>query len=58
VSWLQHNKVFAWHINADKSTIEKVDEISNLTMDEISELIEKGQNPLKTIRIDVEHKNY
>lgn len=58
VSWIQHNNFFAWHINADKSTIEKVEEISNLTVEEISKLIENGQNPLKAIRVNLGHNNY
>lgn len=53
VSWLQHNTVFAWHTKANRTTIKKAEEISNLTIEEISELIKKGQNPLKTIRINV-----
>jgi hypothetical protein len=55
VDWIKHNRVFAWHINANKKTIEKVHEICEMTMDEIVEQAEKGNNLFTTIEIsDVE----
>ena len=52
VNWLQHNEVFTWHVNANSKELEEVNAISTMLMDTITELIEKGDNPLKTIRID------
>jgi hypothetical protein len=48
--WIEHNKVFAWHIKTSSEILLKVDEISNMTMDDISEQFEKGNNLFKTIR--------
>jgi hypothetical protein len=50
--WVQHNGVFAWHINTSQEVLAKVNEISNLTVDVILEEIEKGNILLKTIRIE------
>jgi hypothetical protein len=50
--WVQHNGVFAWHINTSQEVLAKVNEISNLTVDFILEEIEKGNILLKTIRIE------
>lgn len=52
VPWLQHNGVFAWHMDAARESIKKVEEICDLTMDQISEMIDKGQSPLKPVRIN------
>ena len=52
VDWLKNNGVFAWHVNAHSKELEKVSEISTITMDTIIDLMKKGDNPLKTIRID------
>ena len=49
-NWIVHNKVFAWHIETSSEILLKVDEISNMTMDAISEQFEKGNNLFKTIR--------
>jgi hypothetical protein len=49
-NWIKHNKVFAWHIETSSEILLKVDEISNMTMDDISEQFEKGNNVFKTIR--------
>lgn len=50
VKWLKHNRVFAWHIDVSGDLKLKMDEISNMTMDDIIKQSEKGNNPLKTIR--------
>lgn len=52
VPWIQHNKVFAWHKNASKAAIQKAEEISNLTVDDISEMFDNGQNPFGAIRVE------
>ena len=49
-NWIEHNKVFAWHIETSNEILLKVDVISNMTMDDISEQFEKGNNLFKTIR--------
>jgi hypothetical protein len=50
VAWLKHNQVFAWHICANSSTLEKVEEISSMSLDKINALISQGNNPFLTIR--------
>ena len=49
-NWIEHNKVFVWHIDTSSEILLKVDEISNMTMDDINEQLEKGNNLFKTIR--------
>lgn len=51
VNWLKHNRVFAWHIYTSNKSLAVVNQISEMSMDKIDELIENGENPLKTIRI-------
>lgn len=51
VDWLRHNGVFAWHIDTNIQEIEKLNEVSKMTMTEVSKLFEKGDNLLKTIWI-------
>jgi hypothetical protein len=51
VDWLKHNKVFAWHIDSNALELEKINEISNTSMDEIIKLKENGHNLLTTIWI-------
>ncbi|MBL0310458.1 MAG: hypothetical protein IPP77_12515 [Bacteroidetes bacterium] len=50
LDWIKQNKVFAGHIDCDENEKMEVERISNLTVDEIGELHDKGQNPLKTIK--------
>ena len=50
VPWLYHNQVFAWHKDADESTIEEAMRVSNMPMNEIGELQDIGKNPLTAIR--------
>ena len=51
VDWLEHNTVFAWHIDSDSKEVELAKEVLNMTMDRIAELIDQGKSPLKTIWI-------
>ncbi len=51
VNWLQHNRVFAWHVDTSNISLALVNQISEMFMDKIEELIENGENPLKTIRL-------
>lgn len=52
VDWLEHNKVFAWHKNSNNMELERVNKISNMTMDEIVKLMENGENLLDAIWIE------
>ena len=51
VNWLKHNRVFAWHIETSNNSLAVVNQISEMSMDKIGELVENGENPLKTIRL-------
>lgn len=50
VEWLKHNRVFAWHIDACDEQKKRVDELSKMTIDDVREEMEKGNNLLKPIR--------
>ena len=50
VNWLKHNRVFAWHISTSSHLIMEMEEICNMTVDDITKEMEKGNNLLKTIR--------
>lgn len=52
VDWLDHNKVFAWHKNSNSMELERVNKISNMTMDNIEKLMENSENPLDAIWIE------
>jgi hypothetical protein len=56
VDWLRENRIFAWHVECDVEEIKEVERISNLSMDELSKLDEKGLNPLKTITKSINSK--
>jgi hypothetical protein len=49
VDWLENNTIFAWHIESDVALIEKAKKISNMFMDEIAEMQDRGENPLVVI---------
>lgn len=49
VPWAKHNGVFAWHTEADKTSVAKAKEISNTNMDELSERFDRGDNPFLAI---------
>lgn len=51
VDWLQHNNVFAWHIDSDSQEVQLTKEVLSMPMYRIAELIDQGKNPLKTIWI-------
>lgn len=51
VSWLQHNTLFAWHIDTSPDLLLKVDEIGNMTIEEFNNQTEKGNNLFKAIRL-------
>jgi len=52
VNWLEHNRVFAWHIETNNELKIKIDEICEMTVDDISIQMEKGNNLLRTIRLE------
>ncbi len=51
VNWLEHNRVFAWHIETNNELKIKIVEISEMTVDDIGIQREKGNNLLRTIRL-------
>lgn len=52
VNWLKNNRVFAWHIDVNSELKLKMDEISNMTLDYIIQQREKGNDLLRTIRLE------
>jgi hypothetical protein len=50
VNWLQHNRVFAWHVDTSPDLKLKMDRICNMTMDEITKQMENGKNLFETIK--------
>lgn len=52
VDWLENNLIFAWHVESDSALINKAKEVSNMLMDDIVELIERGENPLTVISMN------
>ncbi len=51
VNWLEHNRVFAWHIDTNKELKIKVAAICEMSAEDICIQIEKGNNLLNTIRL-------
>ncbi|TVR89877.1 MAG: hypothetical protein EA411_01355 [Saprospirales bacterium] len=47
--WLEHNKIFAWHVGSDAESVMKAEKISSLTMNEIGKRFERGVNPFADI---------
>jgi len=47
--WMTDNNVFAWHKESSSESIDEAVAIGELTMDVISEMFEKGENPFATI---------
>lgn len=47
--WLKHNGVFAWHIHTDEAVIKRVEEICEMSMDDILEAMERGNNLFRPI---------
>ena len=51
VSWLENNKIFAWHIDCQTWQKEKVKEICSMLMEEIEEkYFAKGETPFRVIK--------
>lgn len=50
VEWLLDNSVFAWHVNSNPKLIERVVEISEMTIEEIKAYQSIGVNLLTTIK--------
>jgi hypothetical protein len=48
--WVDDNDIFAWQRESRKDLIYKAQSITSKTMHEISEMLEKGENPFGTIR--------
>jgi hypothetical protein len=49
VDWLENNLTFAWHVKSDSALITRVNEISSLFMDEIADMLERGEKPFAVI---------
>ena len=52
VNWLEHNRVFAWHNETNNELKIKIAEICEMTVDDIGIQREKGNNLLRTIRLE------
>ena len=52
VNWLEHNRVFAWHIETNNELKFKIVEISEMTIEDIDIQREKGNNLLRTLRLE------
>jgi hypothetical protein len=52
VDWLEHNGIYAWHVNSSAEEINLAQEKSNMLMDEFIEIVERGENPCPVIRIN------
>lgn len=52
VNWLEHNSVFAWHIETNNELKIKITEICEMNVDDIEIQMEKGNNLLRTIRLE------
>lgn len=50
LNWIAHNQVFAWHVDTSPDIILKVEEISNMSIDALSEQMKQGNNLFKAIR--------
>lgn len=47
--WLQTNNIFCWHESCNIETIQKANDCSNLTMDQVQNMMNSGTNPFITI---------
>jgi hypothetical protein len=52
VKWLEHNRVFAWHIDISDDVKLKMNKVCEMTMDDLVKQMEKGNNLLKPIRLE------
>jgi hypothetical protein len=50
VNWVKHNRVFAWHVDTCPDLKLKMDKVCNMTMDDVTKLMEKGINVFNTIK--------
>lgn len=52
VNWLEHNSVFAWHVETNNELKIRVVEICEMTVNDICIQMEKGNNLFQTIRLE------
>jgi len=52
VNWLEHNSIFAWHIETNNKLKIKMTEICKMNVEDIVIQMEKGNNLLWTIRAE------
>ena len=50
-NWIVENRVHAWHINASEANKNRAEGVGNMTIDQIYELIDLDQNPLRAFWI-------
>lgn len=50
VDWLAHDTTYAWHPNANPTSIEEAKNKSNQLMDDVIAMNERGENPFPVIR--------
>lgn len=51
LNWIAHNQVFAWHVDTSPDILLKVEEISNMSIDTLSEQMNKGIIFLKQLEV-------
>jgi environmental stress-induced protein Ves len=49
VDWLEHDTTYAWHVSADSSLIDLAKSKSDMLMDDVVEMLEKGEQPFSVI---------
>lgn len=47
--WIVSNELFAWHKNANTSSVAKAIDLGNKTMKELSDMFDRDENPFVTI---------
>lgn len=47
--WLEGNNVFVWHVNADEHLKQKAFKMSTITINELQQLFENGEQPFAPI---------
>ena len=48
--WVEHNRVFAWHIHTSEAVRKRAEEIAEMHVEYIVERLKEGVRLLKTIR--------
>lgn len=55
VDWLEHDTTYAWHVHADPSLINLAKSKSDMLMDDVVEMLEKGEQPFPVLRVGIQN---